>query len=154
MLHAVFLVTYLAFWALFLLLRHALGVSWPGTVSGMDLLLLSMATFRITEVITEEKIARFLRAPFCKKVLVTKPDGTQEEEEVPSGSGLRRVAGELILCPWCAGIWVGTLLTFAWVLFPSVARVVILAFAVAAGGLAFQIFTKLMDRGRKALPEE
>jgi hypothetical protein len=154
MLHSVFLVTYLGLWVFFLLVMRGFAVPWPGVVNGLDLLLLCLATFRLTEVVTEEKVAQGLRAPFCEKVLVTRADGTQEEEEVPRGSGLRRVAGELILCPWCTGIWIATLLTFGWILFPGVVRVVLLAFGVAAGGLIFQIFAKWMDRSRKALPEE
>jgi hypothetical protein len=153
-LYGVFLLTYCALWILFLLAMAVSGRPWPEEVSGIDLLLLSLATFRLTEIVTEEKVARCIRAPFCERVVVTKPDGTQDYEERPKGQGLRRVAGELILCPWCTGIWIATLLCFFWLLIPGLARVLMTVFAVAAGGLFFQILTKLMDRKRQSIPEE
>jgi len=154
MLYGFFFLGYVCLWVLFLLLLQVLGLGWPHRIEGMDMLLLSLATFRLTEVITEEKVARFIRAPFCEQVTTTKPDGTVVEEEVPIGKGFRRVAGELVLCPWCAGIWIATLLTFFWVLAPGMARMVLIVFGAAAGGLLFQIFVKLMDRKRKSLPED
>jgi hypothetical protein len=153
-LYPLFMATYVGLWALFLLVRWALDRPWPDHVDAIDLLLLCLAVFRLTEIVTEEKVARFLRAPFCKVVRRKLPDGTEEEDEVPTDGGIRHVAGELLLCPWCAGVWIGTLLTFAWVLAPGFTRVVLVAFAVAAGGLIFQIFAKLMDRTRKSIHEE
>jgi len=152
-LYGFFLLTYITIWAVFVLTVRATGTPWPGQVGGMDLLLLCLATFRMTSVVTEEKVARIIRAPFCERVTKTKPDGTVEEEEVPKGKGLRRVAGELILCPWCAGIWIATALTYFWILLPGVARVLLVAFGVAAGGLLFQIFAKLMDSTRTSLSD-
>lgn len=151
--YGVFLAGYLAGWALFAVAMKGFGRPWPAQVPGMDLLLLCLATFRLTELVTEEKVARCLRSPFCRLVTVTRPDGTFEEREVPAGRGLRRVTGELILCPWCAGVWIATLLSFAWIAAPQAARAVLLVFAVAAGGMIFQILAKLMDRQRQALPE-
>jgi membrane associated rhomboid family serine protease len=152
--YSVFLLTYLLLWVLFLSGLYALGYAWPTHVSGLDLLLLCLTTYRLTEVVTEEKVARCIRAPFCECIQIVDPDGTEREEEVPIGEGLRRVAGEFVLCPWCTGIWIATLLTFFWVLAPGVARLPMVAFAAAAGGMIFQMFAKLMDRTRHALPPE
>src|SRR3954453_9623412 len=130
-----FFLFYLSMWALFLLSMRWFGFTWPQQVPGIDLLLLSLATFRLTEVVTEEKVARCLRAPFCELRKVEGPDGSFMEEEVPAGRGARRVVGELLLCPWCSGVWIATLLTFLWVAMPAVARLLMVAFAAAAGGL-------------------
>jgi hypothetical protein len=148
-----FFVIYLVSWGLFLICMRWFAFGWPHHVAGIDLLLLCLATFRLTEVITEEKVARCLRAPFCEVRKVEGPDGSFVEEEVPAGRGLRRVAGELLLCPWCTGIWIATLLTFLWVAQPTVARLLLVAFAAAAGGLLFQVMVKLLDRTRKSLPD-
>src|SRR5437762_8680156 len=129
-----FLLTYLGVWIFFLLLMVALNHPWPRAIGGIDLLLLSLATFRLTELVTEEKVMRALRAPFCECIEVTKPDGTVVEDEVPAGGGIRRTVGELILCPWCAGVWVATFLSYFWILLPGVAHTVLIAFGVAAGG--------------------
>ncbi len=151
--YTLFFYTYLALWAVFVLSMHRAGAVWPHAVSGMDVLLLCLATFRVTEVVTEEKVARCLRAPFCEIKRMGGPDGTEVQEEVPAGRGLRRGIGEMLLCPWCTSIWVATLLTFFWILAPSIARLVMIAFAAAAGGLLFEILAKLMDRTRKSLRE-
>jgi hypothetical protein len=151
--YGVFLLNYLLLWGLFLFVARAVGAIWPREISGMDLLLLSLATFRLTEIVTEEKVARVIRAPFADEVTVQKENGEEETQEVPRGTGFRRVVGEMILCPWCTGVWIATLLTFAWVLIPAVAKVILIAFAVAAGGMIFQITTKLLDRTRTSIPE-
>lgn len=147
-----FLGCYLLLWVAFFVAMHVLGRPWPGVPQGMDLLLLSLAAFRLTEIITEEKVARCLRAPFCAVKRSLAEDGEIVEEEVPAGTGLRRVAGELLLCPWCTGVWIATLLTFFYLLVPGMSRVILIPFSVAAGGLLFQILIKLMDRTRKAIP--
>jgi hypothetical protein len=152
-LYGYFMLTHLALWLLFFVAMRLAGRPWPAAIPGIDLLLLFLATFRLTELVTEEKIARAIRAPFCEPVTLTDPDGTEREDEVPAGTGVRRCIGEMILCPWCAGIWIATLLTFFWLLAPGIARAVLLAFGVAAGGLIFQILTKLLDRTRNSLPE-
>jgi Flp pilus assembly protein TadB len=150
--YGVFLLLYSSLWVAFGIVMHRSGVAWPKAVDPVDLLLLSLATCRLTEIVTEEKVARCLRAPFCEVRKVRQEDGTEIEEEVPRGRGVQRVAGELLLCPWCTSVWIATLLTFAYLLVPTVARVVLLAFAVAAGGVLFQILVKLLDRTRQSIP--
>ncbi|MDQ3812360.1 MAG: DUF1360 domain-containing protein, partial [Armatimonadota bacterium] len=61
------------------------------------------------------------------------------------------VIGELLLCPWCASVWIATLLIFSWILLPGVARAFILAFGVAAAGMLIQILVKLLDEKREGL---
>lgn len=153
MTYSFFLISYLALWVGFLLAMHGAGAAWPRGVSGIDMLLLCLATFRLTSVVTEEKVARCLRAPFCEVKTRQGSDGAELQEEVPTGRGLRRLVGELLLCPWCTGIWVATLLTFFWIAAPGLARLFLIAFGVAAGGLLFEILAKLMDRTRKSLTE-
>lgn len=148
-----FLAVYVCVWTVFFALMHGMDRAWPRAIAPMDLLLLSLATYRLTQVLTEEKVAACLRSPFCEVKRVRQQDGTVKEEEVPRGTGLRHVAGELILCPWCTGIWIATLSTFAFVLAPGAARIVLTVFAVAAAGLIFQILAKLMDQTRHTLPE-
>lgn len=151
--YGVFMAAYAALWLVFLTAMFLTGRSMPANLPGIDLLILSLASFRLTELVSEEKVARCIRAPFCEVVRKPGADGTEVEEEVPAGKGIRRVAGELLLCPWCIGIWIATFLIFAYLLVPNLARMVALAFAVAAGGLFFQILIKLMDRTRQCLPE-
>lgn len=149
--YSLVMITYLTIWVVFLSLKWYLHLPWP-ELAALDLLVLSLATFRLTEIITEEKVAQTLRAPFCERRRTLQQDGSESEEEVPRGRGLRRVCGELVLCPWCAGVWIATGLCFFYVLMPATARLLVLVFAVAAGGMLFQILIKLMDRTRQNLP--
>jgi hypothetical protein len=54
-------------------------------------------------VITKDKITSFLRAPFTE---YQAPGGPGEVEERPRGSGARRAVGELLVCPYCLGLWI------------------------------------------------
>jgi hypothetical protein len=152
-LHALFFITYIVLFSMLVLAARSLGRPIPPEFTGLDVVLLCLATFRLTEVITEEKVARFIRAPFCVRKKMIGADGKESFEEEPCGAGVRRVIGELVLCPWCTGIWIASTLTFLYVFTPDVARVVLLAFGVAAGGMLFQILAKLMDRVRTSIPE-
>lgn len=149
--YVVLIASYVGLWVVFLVLMWAVGRPWPDHIGMVDLLLLSLAVFRLTEIVSEEKVARALRAPFCDMVTHTSAEGLVEEEEVPAGTGLRRCAGEMLLCPWCAGVWIATFVAFFWLLLPGIATIFLLVFAIAAGGLLFQIFAKLMDRTRKSI---
>ena len=151
MLHALFLLIYLALFALLLSLLRLSGAAWPSHVSGLDFLLLCFATFRLTHLLTEERIARCIRAPFVVRKTITNPDGTRKEEEEPVGHGLRRVIGELLICPWCSGVWIATLLTFFHVLVPRTAHIFLLALATAAGAILIETIAKLFDRARASL---
>jgi uncharacterized protein DUF1360 len=153
MIHALFLVTYLILViAVFVYLRAA-SYLFPNPVSALDFLLLCLATFRLTALITEDRIFRFLRAPFVTENTVQAEDGTKTVKEKPAGRGVRRVIGELILCPWCAGIWIATVLVFARILFPDAASALLLVLSAAAGAILIQIAGKLMDRAREFLKE-
>ena len=47
-----------------------------------------------------------LRAPFTE---FEGPAGPAEHQEEPRGShGVRHTVGELLSCPFCLGVWVGT----------------------------------------------
>jgi hypothetical protein len=151
--YSVFLISYSILFLLFWIAARLLGYPLLLQLSTLDYLMLAMATFRLTELISEEKVAKVIRAPFCEERLVEQPDGTQVMEEVPRGTGLRRTCGEMLLCPWCTGVWIATLLTFFRLMLPFEGRILVLVFAVAAGGLLFQILVKLMDRARTSIQE-
>jgi hypothetical protein len=146
MFHFLFLAAYLILLGVFLEIMHLTGRSFSDSVPPFDFLLLSLATFRVTEAITCDRITRFLRDPFILRRKVRRPDGESEEKVEPAGKGLRRTVGELLICPWCTGIWVGAFLVYLYLLFPSVARVVLLAFGAAGAGIIFELFAKLLDQ--------
>jgi hypothetical protein len=153
LLQGLFFLVYLGLFAILIYLMRWLGQTLVLHVSGLDFLLLCLATFRLTHIVNEEKVAQFIRAPFVTCKAVMQPDGGQTKEEKPFGSGIRRMIGELLLCPWCSGVWIATLLVFFHVLVPRVAHVFTLAFATAAGAVLLGTLAKLMHRIRQPLPK-
>ena len=74
----------------------------PERVEAGDVVLIGVASHKLSRVITKDKITSFLRAPFTE---FQAPGGPGEVEERPRGSGARRAVGELLICPYCLGLW-------------------------------------------------
>jgi hypothetical protein len=144
--HSLFMGFYLLLFGVFLYLMRALDIPFPESIRPFDFFLLSLATFRITELVTADSIAKFLRDPFVKREKVREPDGTVDVKVKPAGRGLKKAFGELIICPWCIGIWIGTFFTYLYILFPGPTRVLLLAVSVAAAGIIIELFAKLLDQ--------
>jgi hypothetical protein len=96
----------------------------------MTLVLVGLAAFRGGRAIAFNFIFEWLRAPFVD--VVDDSSGAGQSIEA-SGSGYRRVVGELLCCPICAGTWVALVLTGLLVLVYPVGLA--LAFILAASGL-------------------
>jgi hypothetical protein len=71
-------------------------------VDAADLVLLGVATHKLSRLIAKDKITAFARAPFTR---YQGRGGPAEVEEHPRGEGMRRMIGELLVCPYCLGMW-------------------------------------------------
>lgn len=107
--------------------------------SFMELLMLALASFRLTRLIVNDKITEFIRAPFFDETEEKNADGEIETYIVPKKGGIRGFFGELLSCYWCTGVWSSLLLIGMYLLYPVVATPIILVMAVA--GLAAIIET-------------
>jgi hypothetical protein len=78
-------------------------------LSGLDLTMLGLSTFRIGHLIAYDQVTEPLRAPFTD----TEPDsyGTSEDT-VPEGTGVRKAIGSLLACPTCSGTWAAAFLVY------------------------------------------
>ena len=74
----------------------------PERVDAGDVVLVGVAGHKLSRVIAKDKITSFLRAPFTE---YQAPGGPGEVEERARGTGLRRAVGELLVCPYCLGLW-------------------------------------------------
>jgi Protein of unknown function (DUF1360) len=84
-----------------------------------DLLMLGLTSFRIGRMIAFEGVAAPLREPFTD----TRADGSGAGQTVvASGTGVRRVFGELVACPICLGTWVAAALVYGLHLMPRPTR--------------------------------
>lgn len=101
--------------------RRPSGLPNPGAP---DILLLGIATHKTSRLLTREKIARPLRAPFTE--VKGKGDLPRELDEAPreEGSTVRRAAAELLVCPYCLSQWIATTLTVGLAVAPRQTRFV------------------------------
>lgn len=115
-------------------------------ITWFELLILALASFRLTRLVVYDTITEFLRKPFHKTVVEELPDGSIESFIEIKGNGFRYWIGELISCYWCTGVWVAVFLYSGFVLYPVVFKPFIVIMAIS--GIAALIETinlKLLD---------
>jgi hypothetical protein len=78
------------------------GRDLPHRVEPGDLALIGTASYQLSRLISKKKVTAFVRAPFTE---LEGKGGPAELEEKPRGTGLRRALGELLVCPYCLGLW-------------------------------------------------
>lgn len=101
--------------------------SLPERIPPSDIVLLGLGTFKLSRLITKDKVTSFMRSPFTR---YERSGGPAEVEEKPRGGEVRHAIGELLTCPYCMGQWVGTALLAAYLYKPRATRVAAAAFAV------------------------
>ncbi|TCN27824.1 DUF1360 domain-containing protein [Mesobacillus foraminis] len=104
------------------------------------LLIVSLASFRLTRLIVFDKITEWIRSPFFDEV-------TEEGEFylVPKEKGIRKWIGELLNCYWCTGIWSSALLFGLYVYFPIVGIPLAFILSIAAIAACIEtVISKLM----------
>lgn len=86
-----------------------------------DVVLISIATHKLSRLIAKDAITSPLRAPFTR---YAEPGGSGElnEEVRDQGSALRHSIGELVSCPFCLAVWVATGLTSGLIFAPRLTR--------------------------------
>lgn len=97
------------------------GRTLPEQIPLGDLLLIGVATHKLSRLLTRDKVTSFLRAPFTR---FQEPAGHGEVEEQPRGDGLRYAIGELVVCPYCVAQWVAAGLVAGYVAAPRQTRIV------------------------------
>ena len=99
----------------------ATGRTVPDRPAVSDVVLISIATHKLSRLIAKDSITSPLRAPFTR---YAEPAGAAElnEEVRDEGSTIRHGIGELITCPFCLAVWVATGLTGGLVLAPRLTR--------------------------------
>jgi hypothetical protein len=108
----------------------------PERVPVFDVVLLGVATHKLSRLVTKDAVTSPLRAPFTR---YREPAGEAELNEEPRGTGVRHAMGELTSCPFCAGVWIATGLSAGLVFAPRLTRLV----ATAASAIAAADFLHL-----------
>jgi hypothetical protein len=114
----------------------------PEHVGLGDVILLSAATHKVSRIITKDRVMSALRAPFTR---FQHPSGHGEVEETPRGEGLRHAIGELLVCPYCVGLWVAGGFSVGRILRPRETRVVAATFTMLLISDCLQIAYKAAE---------
>ena len=83
------------------------GRELPDRMSPGDLALVTVATHKASRLISKDRVTSAVRAPFTR---YQHDDGPGEVSEAARGHGLRRAVGELLVCPYCIGMWISAAL--------------------------------------------
>ncbi len=100
-----------------------------------DVVLVGVATHRLARLVTKDRVATPLRAPFTR---YDGPAGPAEVNEKPVGTGWRRSVGELVSCPFCIAVWIATAASLGLQLAPRLTRSVLRAASSVAIADALQ----------------
>lgn len=125
----------------------------PERPAAGDVVLVSLATHKLSRMLSKDTITSPLRAPFTR---YDRPIGTGEvmEEVRDESSGARHAMGELLSCPFCLAVWIGTGLTGGLVLAPRLTRLVATALTATAASdflqLAYASAQRIAEGGSKA----
>jgi len=105
-----------------------------------DLLLLGIATHKLSRVVTKDLVTSPFRAPFVK---FKKSAGAGEVEEEARGEGIQEAVGDLITCPYCIAPWLASALVFGFQRAPRTTRVLSGIFCItAASDFLNQLYVK------------
>jgi hypothetical protein len=99
----------------------------------IDIFLISFATLRMIRLLSYDKVTSFLRDFFGK-----------------NEGGMGRTVYELLICPWCTGIWVALLLVPFYFL-TEVGKIFVLVAAIAGIGSMVQVVLNAI--AKRHMPE-
>jgi hypothetical protein len=112
-----------------MLVRASRRGTLPNRISTRDLALLSVATHRLTRIVTRDRVTAALRFPFTK---YEGSSGAGEVNERARGRGLQRALGSLLTCQFCAGPWTAAALTAGLVAKPRETRLIASVLTIVA----------------------
>jgi hypothetical protein len=119
------------------------GRELPERVALGDLALVTLATHKLSRLIAKDRVTSAVRAPFTR--YEANGGGPAEVEERPRGRGLRRAVGELLVCPYCLGLWIAAAFAAGLVVAPRATRWSASVFATLFGSDALQIAFKRLE---------
>jgi hypothetical protein len=127
------------------------GRELPAELSAKDVVLLATASHKLSRIVTKDRVMAAVRAPFTR---YQGPSGHGEVEEEARGEGLRHAIGELLVCPYCVGLWFAGAFTVGRIVRPRETRVVASTFTMLFISdclqLAYKAAENAVDRAAEA----
>jgi hypothetical protein len=118
---------------------HRSGRELPERVAPGDLALITLATHKTSRLVAKDRVTSTVRAPFTR---FEGDAGPGEVSEKARGSGLRRAVGELLICPYCVGLWIAAAFAAGFVVSPRATRWVASVLTAVFGSDLLQIAYK------------
>ncbi|HLI60517.1 MAG TPA: DUF1360 domain-containing protein [Solirubrobacteraceae bacterium] len=115
------------------------GRELPERMSARDLALLTVASHKAARTLAADRVASVVRAPFTE---FEDDAGPGEVSERARGRGLRRAVGELLVCPFCLGMWTSELFTGGLLVWPRATRWMASVWTIFFGSEMLQIAYK------------
>ena len=112
------------------------GKDLPERVESRDLALVAVASFKASRIIARDRVTSAIRAPFSR---FQDDAGPGEVDEAARGHGVRRVLGELLICPHCLDVWTATGFLGGLLTAPRATRWIASVFVVVGAADALQI---------------
>jgi Protein of unknown function (DUF1360) len=118
---------------------HRSGRELPDRVAPGDLALITLATHKTSRLVAKDRVTSTVRAPFTR---FEGDAGPGEVNEKARGRGLRRAVGELLICPYCIGLWIAAAFAAGLVVSPRATRWVASVLTAVFGSDLLQIAYK------------
>lgn len=125
-----------------LLLARRRGRELPERPAVGDIVLVGVASHKLSRLIGKDKVTSPIRAPFTE---LEGRGGPGELEEASRGTGARKAMGELIVCPYCLGLWVVAAFSIGLLFAPRLTRFVASVFTALTASDFLQIAYKAAE---------
>ncbi|MBS1843582.1 MAG: DUF1360 domain-containing protein [Actinobacteria bacterium] len=125
-----------------LLLAKRRGRELPEKPAAGDIVLIGVASHKLSRLIGKDKVTSPLRAPFTE---LEGHGGPGEFEEASRGTGARKAIGELLICPYCLGLWVVAAFAIGLLFAPRLSRFVAAVFTALTASDFLQIAYKAAE---------
>ena len=122
---------------------RASGRELPERIGAGDVALMTVASHKLARTLTRDRILRPLRAPFTHLDHDAGPGEVSESVRADT-TGLRHAVGDLLVCPYCAGMWCSTAFVAGRLAFPRLTRAAASVFCCCFGSQVLQVaYTRL-----------
>jgi hypothetical protein len=125
-----------------LLLAKRRGRELPERPAAGDVVLVGIASHKLSRLIGKDKVTSPIRAPFTE---LEGHGGPGEFEERSRGTGVRKAIGELLICPYCLGLWVAAAFSIGILFAPRLSRFVAAVFTALTASDFLQIAYKAAE---------
>jgi uncharacterized protein DUF1360 len=131
-----------ALFAAGLLVAKRRGRELPEKPAAADIVLIGVASHKLSRLIGKDKVTSPLRAPFTE---LEGSGGPGELEERSRGTGARKAIGELLVCPYCLGLWIVAAFSIGLLFAPRLTRFLAAVFTALTASDFLQIAYKAAE---------